>query len=439
MLLKLKDLAIQWFRNLKDKGAFHIIVGSVLTKVVGLVGSILVVRLISKPEYGIYGYYDNLNSYLLIFLGFGLSTGLLRYLVIADDECKRDCFRFALTRGSAWNVLILLAGTALMLLYPHRAAFAPYKLVGMILVFSLPFTFFQYTGLDALRALFDNKGYAWASFLAALLLIAFRVLGAKLGSVYTLTGARLISEALVGLGCVFFAYRHLAKMKGEQRKIPPTLQKELTRYSWQVMLTDGLWTMFMLNDVLILGQFGGSETMVADYQVAYVIPSNLSIFTISISIFVGPFFTKHEHDGDFLWVRKNFLRVLLANVGLMAAEALVCFVLARPLIVFLYTEEYLSSVPIMRVLLLASFLNYGVRATVASILSSIGRQKVNLIVAGIGIVVQITLDILLIGQLGAIGLALASTLVHLVMGTILLVYFIRYLNRSIAQAKAGCE
>ncbi len=436
MVKKLKELAIEWFLNLKDKGAFHIIVGSVLTKVVGLVGSIFVVRLISKSEYGIYGYYENLSSYLLIFLGFGLCSGLLRYLVIADDSCKKDCFRFALTRGSAWNVLILLAGAALMFFYPHREAFAPYKLVGLLLVLSLPFTFFQYTGLDALRALFDNKGYAWASFLAAFLLIAFRVVGAKLGSVYTLTGARLISEALVGIGCVFFAYRHLAKLKGEEKRISPEFRNDFVRYSWQVMLTDGLWTMFMLNDVLILGQFGGSETMVADYQVAYVIPSNLSIFTVSISIFVGPFFTKHEHEGDYLWVKENFVRVLLANVGLMAAEALVCLVLARPLIVFLYTEEYLSAVPIMRVLLAAAFMNYGVRATVASILSSIGKQKINLIVAGIGIVVQITLDILLIGQLGALGLALASTLVHLVMGTILLVYFIRYLKRSIARAEA---
>ena len=330
-------------------------------------------------------------------------------------------------------MLIVLAGVLLMLFYPHPESFAPYKFVGLLLVLTVPFAFLQEAGLDALRALFDNKGYAWASFLAAFLLIAFRVIGAKLGTVYTLTGARLISQVTVGLGCVFYTFWQIKRAHSGRNRISPEFQKELTRYSWQVMLTDGLWAMFMLNDVFILGQFVGSETMVADYSVAYVIPSNLSIFTISISIFVGPFFTKHEHEGDYAWVKQNFLRVLLANSALMAAEVLVCLVLARPLLVLLYTEEYLSAVPIMRVLLAASFMNYGVRATVASILSSIGKQKVNLIVAGIGIVVQITLDILLIGQLGAIGLALASTLVHFVMGTILLIYFLRFLKRSMAQ------
>lgn len=433
MIKKYKELALEWFHALLDKGAFHIIVGSILTKIVGLVGSIIVVRLISKAEYGIYGYFENLNSYLLIFLGFGLTTGLLRYLVIAEDDCKQDCFFFAIRRGSLWNMLIVLAGVLLMLFYPHPESFAPYKFVGLLLVLTVPFAFLQEAGLDALRALFDNKGYAWASFLAAFLLIAFRVIGAKLGTVYTLTGARLISQVTVGLGCVFYTFWQIKRAHSGRNRISPEFQKELTRYSWQVMLTDGLWAMFMLNDVFILGQFVGSETMVADYSVAYVIPSNLSIFTISISIFVGPFFTKHEHEGDYAWVKQNFLRVLLANSALMAAEVLVCLVLARPLLVLLYTEEYLSAVPIMRVLLAASFMNYGVRATVASILSSIGKQKVNLIVAGIGIVVQITLDILLIGQLGAIGLALASTLVHFVMGTILLIYFLRFLKRSMAQ------
>ena len=229
MLRKIWEMGIQWTRNLKDKGAFHIVVGSVLTKVVGLVGSILVVRLISKSEYGIYGYYENLNSYLLIFLGFGLSTGLLRYLVIAEDGCKRDCFLFSIRRGSAWNVLIVLAGAALMLFYPHREVFAPYRAVGVLLVLCLPFTFFQYTGLDALRALFNNKGYAWASFLAAFVLISFRLIGAKLGSVYTLTGARLAAEILVGLGCVFFAYRQLMRTESGRNRISEAFRRDFTR------------------------------------------------------------------------------------------------------------------------------------------------------------------------------------------------------------------
>ena len=68
--------------------------------------------------------------------------------------------------------------------------------------------------------------------------------------------------------------------------------------------------------------------------------------------------------------------------------------------------------PIMRILLLASFFNNGIRATIANILSAIGIQKINLFIASGGIFFQIILDICLIPNFGEIGVAYSNMIVY---------------------------
>ena len=105
----------------------------------------------------------------------------------------------------------------------------------------------------------------------------------------------------------------------------------------------------------------------------------------------------------------------------MGVACILCFVLAKPIILLLYGQQYLNVIPLMQVLLVASFFNNGLRQTLANILSAVGKQVVNLIIAGVGIVLQITLDIIIIPKYGGIGLAWASSIVYFFMGISLLI------------------
>ena len=64
-----------------EKGLFHILSGSFLTKIVGFFGSIFIVRVLSKQEYGILGYLENMYSYVFIIAGMGLSNAILRFVI----------------------------------------------------------------------------------------------------------------------------------------------------------------------------------------------------------------------------------------------------------------------------------------------------------------------------------------------------------------------
>ena len=87
-----KALLRQKIESMKQNGAFHIVLGSFMTKFVSFFGSIFIVRLLSKTDYGILSYYENFVSYFIVLAGFGLDAALLRYMVLSDGmPAKKGC------------------------------------------------------------------------------------------------------------------------------------------------------------------------------------------------------------------------------------------------------------------------------------------------------------------------------------------------------------
>ena len=429
------ELIKEKIHKLKETGAFHVVVGSFMTKFVSFFGSIFIVRLLTKSEYGVLGYYENFMGYFFILAGHGLDTANLRYMVLADGrDAQKGRYHYALGHGTRWNALLLAAALLTVLFYPHKDAFQGQFSTGAMLMLCIPFIFLQNASLCTLRGTYQNKAYAFIAFGIAFIQIAFRVLGAALGGLHLSVGARLIAEAGCGIACVFFLSRKYFSSV-PAKSMDKQTEKELNTYSVQLMLTNGLWTIFMLNDVFLLGQLTGNESVIADYKIAYVIPANLSILVAAVGIFVGPYFTRYDKEKNYDWIREKLKLVLLITSSVVAFVALLCFVFAKPLVSFIFGKQYLTAVPVMRMLLIASFFNNGIRSTIANVLSAIGEQKKNLYVAGVGIAIQVLLDFLLIPRYGGIGVAVSSMSVYLVMSAVLFaVVWKRYYSKKNAEA-----
>lgn len=416
MMIKIVFHRIYSFiRKLVNKGAIHVLFGSFATKFVTFFGSIFLVRLLSKSEYGILSYYENFLGYFTVFAGLGLAAGIQRYLILADSkEQKRSCLNYALRKGNIWNFILVVACLVICFLYHHPDQFKGFPIVSISLSLCIPFIFMCNLGLLSLRALFDYRRYAYMAVSFASLLVISRVLGAYLGGLSGTVVFRVIAEivcAAISISIVFII--HFRGIK--ERSLPPKFEREFSNYSIQLMLTNGLWTIFMLNDLFLLGQLTGNDLIVADYKVAYVIPANLSIITSSICIFVAPYFTKHDKEGDVEWMKSKLKESLYVTMLVIGFIMLLCFLFGEQIVQLIFGHKYLSAVPIMNVLLLASFFNSGIRATLANFLSAVGEQKINLVIAAIGMFLQIVLDLLLIPKLGAIGVGLSSLSVYLLM------------------------
>lgn len=412
---KIKDS----IKKLYSSGALHITVGSFFTKFVAFFGSIFVVRVLSKTEYGILQYVENLYSYALVLAGLGLPFAILRYVVKVSEEKKKTYMDYAVKNSIFRDVLICIFIITLNFIIKYPENFQDAKYYVPILAILLPFQNLFTSGTYSLRAIFKNKEYAFVSCAVSVFLIVGRVVGAKTAGVGGVVWSRLVINALCGILLIIYVYRIYPR--ADTNQLSKEVKKEVNTYSFQYMITSGLWVIFMLNDAFILGLLTNDPVLVADYKVAYVLPGNLSLISNAIGIFVAPYFTKNENDKK--WVQHNYKLTALVNIVGVGIIAIPLVLFASPIIKFIYGQEYLNIVPLMRILLIGAYINSGFRYVTANILSAMGKIKSNLVISSIGILLQIAFDLLLIPKYGAMGVAYSNCLVFSVMAASLFAVF----------------
>ena len=190
------------------------------------------------------------------------------------------------------------------------------------------------------------------------------------------------------------------------------------------MLTNGVWGLFMLVDVYLIGLLTDDVTLVADYKVAHVFPGAMTILSSTIGIFVTPYFVKNEKNKA--WIKQKYKLLSRVTMVLIGGLILILIIFSRVLIKFVYGDTYLNICPIMVMLFISAFFNAGIRFTVANVLAAVGIIKHNLRVSVIGLVLAVILDIVLIRPLGLYGVAITNIIVYAYMGIDLSICFHRY-------------
>lgn len=415
----IKDFLIRiWTR-----GMLHILVGTFMTKLVSFFGSIFLVRVLNKWEYGILGYLENIYGYIFVLAGLGMSNTILRYVVLGKTkEEKYSYFSYAVIRARNYNFFLIFVAFLISWLYPHPAVYREWAWLLTVLALAIPFQYFIENILCNERAMFANQRYAVMSLLLSFLIIATKIisgnLGGIIGVVFSQTGIYILLAGIYYFNSKGYYY-------AECKNIPLTPQnkREMNLYAFQYMITNGLWAIFMLNNTFLLGKFGSNPEILADYKVACTIPGSISLVSTAVGIFVAPYFVKNENNKA--WIRKNFIRIFLICIGIIGSICLFVSVFSKVLILLLYGKQYLNIVSIMRVMLVASFCDCGLRYTTANILATMGKVKYNMAISAIGMIIQITINVKMVPVYGAMAVAVTSCIAYSIMAILLLAVFIR--------------
>ncbi|MBR3031870.1 MAG: oligosaccharide flippase family protein [Clostridiales bacterium] len=408
-------------RKMRETGALHVVIGTFSTKFVAFFGSIVIVRCLSKADFGMLSYVENIYSYAFVFAGLGLMNGLLRYLVLAEEPGeKKSIFKFIVSRSMIVDIIIGVLLCIGMQIFPIQEKYADAKYLIFIIALLLPFQDLLTEVLYALRAFFRNKLYAYLAFGTSALLIGGRLAGALLGGVVGVLWSRVILNAIFSL-CILCLVTRILFEKRAAQPLPRKQQKTITVYSVQYMITNGFWALFMLNDVFLIGNLLNDPEGLADFKAAIMIPGNVSIFATAIGVFVAPYFTKNEKN--LAWVRRNFAKVYKISAVVVGIVTLGLIATADFLIHLIYGNKYDNIVPLMWVLLIAAFINNGLRFTTANLLAAMGKIRANMIVSGCGMVLQVILDIIVIPIYGVMGVAVCSCIEYMLMAIALFVYF----------------
>lgn len=424
--MKKKLLLLQ--KKLFSSGFYNIFFSSVLNKIVNFAYGVVLVRVISKSDYGVYSYAYNIYSYFALLLGFGISSALLQICSEDGDDLKRKTmhFKFCFSFSIYTNFLLSMA----IIIF---AIGVPLSISGsnkLLIIMGLFPVFTQFTPLYSnwLRSNFKNDDYANLNVFNTIAIAILSIFGAFLyGSIGLIIGRYLAAVVTVGFSIFILKcpFPHVLRPKvffGQYDF------KYIASIGMTLCITEAVTQIIALIGVSILGVYVPNNEAIAAYKTATVLPTALAFISNAILIYVYPYFAKNNKD--YRWTRKYYIYTLIGISIVSFIITLVCILLSKPIIVLLFGAQYLDSVRPFCILMVSFFCNSVLRIPANNLVITQHKLKFSFIVSVIGALITIVLNLVLISKFMSDGAAYAQLFSTCGIGLVCTCYYLLIIWRK---------
>lgn len=408
-------------QKLRTTGFFSIFISNVFSKVVAFLGNIVIVRVLSKNDYGIYAYAINAMTMLYIFNDFGASNAALQHLTEEKDhkEKKKKILKYAMRVGLIGSIFSGSLIALSPLFYPFEIVEAKYytPILCLIPIFSNINAFVSVV----LRANFENKKFAILAFTKTafnyLFLIVLSLIWGLLGAIiaqYCYT----ILELLLGL---WLSRKLLWQGKTEDKQqLPKEEQKAFLKYALTAQLNNTLSAILMNIDIFLIGIMIANAEVVATYKIAATIPMALAFLPQCVMIYVLPYFVQNNKNKE--WIKRNYIRLIKYGVVAYSIVTIAMVLGAKLIFHILYHTEYDDAITSFRILMVGFFFSATFKIPTNNILYSMRKLKINLTVTISATILNFILNILFIHFMGMNGAAVTTTLINVFSSIIFICY-----------------
>lgn len=389
-------------RSLFSDGFFHIVGAGTLNKAMSTVLSIVLVRVLSKVDYGTYSFAFSIVSIFVLFNGLGATSAALQLCCELSNEPSRSDAVFSY----AYRVSALVGG-AFLICIVGMAMFVPLSIPASAPLLAL---YCLYPMLQQLcdikivrlRVQLKNKEYAFATNVQTVAMCAMSIIGSLLFGAAGLVVGQTASLALTYLWlCIRFPFRNES---GGKRRLASGDKRQYWNISLISAFNNGISQALTLVGNLLIASLTANELMVSDYRVATTIPFALLFVPSAIVTYIYPHFVQHKDVRS--WTTRNFKLLVVGSAGLMGTITLFFCLFAEPIMELVFGDQYLDAVPAMRVLMIGFFLTATFRTPAGNLLVTQRRLVANSVIGVILVVVCIAASYLLIPPMGMIGAAL---------------------------------
>lgn len=389
----------------------------------------ILVRVLSKDDYGIYSYVMNCIGFLLV-LG-DMGTGMATLQFTQENYRNELKFKGYCAYGLKLTVLFSFLPMICIWLSP---LYYPYTIEGaqdlVLALFAWPFisglnTFFQ----TNLRVNLDNNKYALLNIITIIVhymvLLPMSLEWGVIGAVLANYGFGII---ILGIS-LYFNKNKLYIGKKYYRVITKNEKKQFFKLSVPSQLNSMVGQIMHLIDIFLISLFFGNSGIIASYKVATTIPSACSFIPISIMVYAIPFFARNIKN--FLWIKKNYRKLIILSLGICFLISLIGFITAPWVIPFVFGKEYNDAVLCFKVLLIGFTFFGGLYVPSVNIIYTQRKIRVNLIITICSGILNVILDIVGIRLWGSLGAAIATTTVNIVSSIMAFTYLKAYIRRMV--------
>ena len=410
-------------KKLFTTGFFHNFGSNVINKIISFLSTTILVRILTKGEYGIFTYTWNIYSIIILANGFGMESAILQLCSEkSNDEKKCSIITSYGTRfGLTFNILLCAIITIISVFIPlaYNGSNGLMRSLCLLPIFQLIYLLI----CVVLRYQKKNKEYSTLSVINTSVMMLGSVLGAYIfrekGLVYGYYVAYVIS---IFVGTIFFKVRLFSNENNPEEHI----KKDLVSIAFVSMVNNGISELLYLLDVFLLGIVASEETILASYKVATIIPTALNFIPLSLMVYLYPYFAEHKDDGR--WCLDRYKKVVIGFGSFNLFISMIMVFGADFIITIIFGNQYIDAVSVFRILAINYFISGTFRIISGNLLVTQRKLKFNTLVAALSGLVNVVADFYMIQWWGSIGAALATILVVVVssvMSTSYLIYTFR--------------
>ncbi|SFK65485.1 Membrane protein involved in the export of O-antigen and teichoic acid [Halogranum rubrum] len=391
-------------------GAAIVVIGLLISAVVGFGIRLVVARSLSTTDYGQFALGRSLLLSLGIFTVMGLHDGLGRYLPrTSSANEERGYIVSAVTMALGVSLTVATVGIifanqiAMLLNQPDAATMLRVFLIGL-------------PGLAAVRLAMGGMQGNERAFprifmeqitlpLSQLGLAALTIwLGVEAWLIGLGVSAGYLIAGAFGLGWLLYR-TNLA-----DRAIVPELKyRTLLAFSLPLVLSGMMFQVLTRMDIFLLSYFTGDSGLVGTYDVVYPLATQLTLLLTAAGFLTMPVLSRLDNEGDHRTMRETYSLITkwILLVTLPVAGVFIAF--PDTIIRYTFGAKYLSGAVALQILALG-FVTHTIVGPNGNVLKALGKPRLLLVCTVVTAAINTVLNVLLIPRYQLIGAALATTL-----------------------------
>lgn len=378
--------------------------------VTGLSTSILVARYLGPEMMGEYSFVIWLIGILITFVGLGFPNTITKFIsefIGSGDEKSAQAVYAKLTQV---QLIIALLATIFLIgfVYPHLSHLKrDYYLIAFLSLTPLCMSTFLTSAFHGVQN-FRITSIVGSSInlLQLLLVIMCIVLGFGLKGLLAVPVISSIIHALL-LG------KYSTFSISSVFTIPKEYGRKLFKYAlsiyWIIVLSVIVWQKL---EIFFLKIYSTSEE-IAFYSIAL----NISMFMIGLtglfSTVIFPVFSNYWGAGDRAGIQNVYNKSVKAMVIFYLPICIIVIAVTQPLIALMYSSEYLAVSPLLIILMISSlFFSLGILMT--NLIQALNKPEIQVKYVTVLAFINILFDFILIPRYGAVGAAIATSSVRII-------------------------
>lgn len=409
---------IEFLRSFFQNQGQFVFVSLFIAKVCAFLGSLVIVWLLPKSEFGTLSIIISVFSVFVPLSGFGSPQSLLRYGSITQNiEEKKLLSGYLFKTGFFYQVILTLLFFCTILFFKNKFE----GIWMMMLFFSIRlFGFYFFMHIQSEKRIFgDNKQFAKINNVVnisglILLIVLTYFFGFK---------GYLISIAIPP----FLSLLWLDKDRLENISEKISVKKqELFNYGIHAASTALLSDLLYALDIFLIG-FLMNELAVADYKVAILIPANITFLSLVFMQTDFPKIAKNYSNKTFL---KNYISnyykifipvcLLIFSVSLFFGEEILAL---------FFGSNYKNNATIFIILIGAFCLNILFRNLYGNLLSAVGKIRINTVLSLLSLPILVLLSFIFVPKFEVLGMGISMGLTLFFTSIFLAISFYGYLSK----------